>query len=183
MRGIELMDEVHPVSANPFTELPHRVPEARTGFTILAFSGDMDRLLAVFTLATSAAAMGTPVTIFFAFWGLAALKRQTTFKGKGFLGAVLTAMLPSGPESLGLSRWNMLGLGRRFFGVVMRRNRMETLRGLIDLAREMKVRLVACQTSMGALAIAREELLEGVETGGAATFLEAAQSSATTIFV
>ena len=60
---------------------------------------------------------------------------------------------------------------------------METLPRLIHLAREMDVRLIACQTSMAALVITREELLEGVEVGGAATFLEAPQSSSATMFI
>lgn len=167
----------------PTAAMSRTTQPSRGGLTILAFSGEMDKLLAVFTLATSAAAMGMPVTIFFAFWALVALKRQTRFKGKGFLGALLTAMLPSGPQKLGLSKWNMFGFGRRLFGVVMRSNHMENLRGLIDLARQMNIRMVACQTSMGALAITREELLEGVEIGGAATFLDAAQSSGTTMFI
>lgn len=127
--------------------------------------------------------MGMPVTAFFAFWGLLALKHRTRFQGKGLLGILLTAMQPSRPEKLGLSKWNMLGLGRRLFGVAMRKNGMKTLQRLIHLAPEMDVRLIACQTSMAVLAITREELLEGVAVGGAATFLEAAQSSGAPLFI
>lgn len=81
--------------------------------------------------------MGMPVTVFFPFWGLLVLKHRTRFQGKGLLGILLTAMQPSRPEKLGLSKWNMLGLGRRLFGVAMRKNGMETLQRRIHLAREM----------------------------------------------
>lgn len=45
--------------------------------SIIAFSGEFDRLTAAFTLATGAAAVGYEVNIFFTFWGLDAIKRKT----------------------------------------------------------------------------------------------------------
>jgi len=155
----------------------------RNGLTIIAFSGDMDKLGAGFTLATGAAAMCFTVSMFFTFWGLSALKRTTRFKGKGLLGKLLTAMQPSGPGTLGLSKWNLLGLGRSFFDMVMRRRHVQTLTELIGLARELKARMVACQASMEVMAITREEILEGVEIGGVATCLDAVCSSGATLFV
>ena len=51
--------------------------------SIIAFSGDFDKLTAVFTLATGAAAVGYEVNLFFTFWGLDAIKRE---QGRAFVG-------------------------------------------------------------------------------------------------
>ena len=51
-------------------------PELNKKLSIIAFSGDFDKLTAVFTLATGAAAVGYEVNIFFTFWGLDAIKKK-----------------------------------------------------------------------------------------------------------
>ena len=51
--------------------------------SLIAFSGDFDKLTAVFTLATGAAAVGYEVNIFFTFWGLDAIKQK---RGRSFIG-------------------------------------------------------------------------------------------------
>lgn len=63
--------------------------------SLIAFSGDFDRLTAVFTLATGAAAVGYEVNIFFTFWGLDAIKRKQgrSFTGRGFLSRVFGFMM------------------------------------------------------------------------------------------
>lgn len=155
----------------------------RQGITIIAFSGEMDKLMAAFMLATGAAAMGMRVSMFFTFWALAAVRKGSHFRGKGFIDRLLTAMQPSGPEQMGLSRWNMLGLGRPFFNYVLRTRHVETLGSLVLLARELGVRMVACQTSMEVMGLTREEILEGIEFGGVATCLDAAQSSGSTLMI
>ena len=116
-------------------ELSRAQAHTRQGITIIAFSGEMDKLMAAFMLATGAAAMGMTVSMFFTFWALAAIRQRTSVPGKGLLDRLLTMMLPSGPERLGLSRWNMLGLGRLFFNRVLRKRHVETLGSLVLLAR------------------------------------------------
>src|SRR5262245_40472463 len=64
-------------------ELEARQPEDRV--TMVVFSGDLDRVLAAFVIATGAAAMGQQVSIFFTFWGLTALRRKKSFAGKTFM--------------------------------------------------------------------------------------------------
>ena len=56
--------------------------------SIIAFSGDFDKLTAVFTLGTGAAAVGYEVNIFFTFWGLDAIKQKL---GRSFTGSFLLA--------------------------------------------------------------------------------------------
>lgn len=151
--------------------------------TIVAFSGDMDKLLATFVIATGAAAMGMQVSIFFTFWGLVALKRRTIFKGKPITEKMIAAMLPSLPSRVGTSKLNMLGIGPEFFKSVMKGKNIESLPQLIELAEELGVRLVACDMSMRVMGIKGEELREGVEFGGVATYLQDAADSRVTLFV
>ena len=80
--------------------------------SLIAFSGDFDRLTAVFTLATGAAAVGYEVNIFFTFWGLDAIKRKQgrSFTGRGFLSRVFGFMM-GGLGTAPASRFNFMGLG------------------------------------------------------------------------
>ena len=153
------------------------------GLTIVAFSGDMDRLLAALTMANTAAASGKKTTIFFTFWGVCALKVRTRFRGKGLVGRMLSMMLPRGPKSLGTSRMNMAGVGPRFFHYVMKKKHVAGVPQALDLAEKLGVELVACSTSMEIMAIDREELRPGVTVQGAPSCVHALTSSAASLFV
>jgi len=164
-------------------ELSRAQTRSRQAITIIAFSGEMDKLMPAFMLATGAAAMGMTVSMFFTFWALAAVRQGTSSRGKGFMDRLLSAMLPSGPGRLGLSKWNMFGVGRPFFDWLLRKRHVETLGSLVLLAKEMGVRMVACQTSMEVMGLAREEMLPEIEFGGVATCLDAAQNSGCTLLI
>jgi peroxiredoxin family protein len=151
--------------------------------SILVFSGDLDRLLSAFIIANGAVAMGLDVSMYFTFWGLTALKKERRFTGKGAAQRLLTAMLPRDAAHAGPSRFNFLGLGRRMLQGMMRANRVESLPDLVSLAREQGVRLIACQMSMGVMGISREELIDGLEFGGAVTYLGDAARSKVTLFI
>ncbi len=162
-----------------------RPPEGapRDQASIIVFSGDFDRLISAFIIATGAVAMGIEVSMYFTFWGLVALKKKTTFAGKTIEEKMLAAMLPGGPESAGTSKMNMLGMGPIMFKRVMAQNNVETLPGLIKLAQEMGVKLVACRRAMGVMGIKDEELIDGVQSGGVATYLGDAIESKITLFI
>jgi peroxiredoxin family protein len=150
---------------------------------LVVFSGDMDRLMASFIIATGAAAMGMQVTMYFTFWGLAALKKTTILKGKSIPEKLLTMMLPSGPEGTGTSKLHMLGLGPVMLKTMMSKHNVETLPSLIALAQELGVQLIACQMSMGIMGITKEELIDGLDYGGVATYIGDASNSRVTLFI
>jgi peroxiredoxin family protein len=151
--------------------------------TLVCFSGDMDKLFAAFTIAVGAAASGMQVSMFFSFWGLNALRRKRVFKGKGLCQRLMAAMLPSNLGRLGTSRMNLFGAGAAFFRYVMKTRNVQTLPELMATAREAGVRMVACHTSMDVMGIRKEELIDGVELGGVATYLADACDSRITLFV
>lgn len=155
----------------------------KNSITLCCFSGDMDRLMATFIIATGAAAMGMQVSMFFAFWGLVALKKETRYKGKPFMDKMMAAMLPNTASELGVSRMNMFGMGAKFFKKVMKDKSVSSLPELIQVARDMGIKLVACQMAMNVMGITREELFEDVEYGGIAGYLGDAMESKITLFI
>ena len=151
--------------------------------TILVFSGELDRLLTAFIVATGAAAMGMQATMYFTFWGITALKKTTLFSNKSVPEKLLGAMLPSSAETVGTSRLNMLGMGPALFKHMMSKNHVETLPDLIQLARDLDVRLIACQMTMGVMGIRRDELIDGLDYGGVGTYLGDASDSKLTLCI
>jgi len=151
--------------------------------TIVAFSGDMDKLFAALVIATGAAASGMEVSVYFTFWGLTALRRKTVFRGKSILEKLMALMLPSGPDRLGTSRFNFCGAGPAFFRHIMKKKNIQTIPDLIALARESDVRLIACTTSMDAMGITKDELIDGLDFGGVATYLDDAADSKIALFI
>jgi len=151
--------------------------------SILVFSGDMDRLISAFIIATGAIAMGCEVSMYFTFWGLTGIKKKTVYADKSLPERMLAAMLPGGASSLGTSRMNMMGMGPALFRSLMRKHNVESLPDLIGLAREMGVKMVACQMAMGVMGIRREELIDDLEYGGVVTYLGDAIDSKVTLFI
>lgn len=151
--------------------------------TIVAHSGDMDKLMAAFIIATGAAASGRRVSMFFSFWGLNALRTSSTSRGKSILERLAGWMMPRNPAKLPSSRMNMFGMGPRFFRRLMRRKRVQELPALIDLAEELDVRLIACRMSMDLLGLREEELREGIHFGGVATYLLDAEHAGHNLFI
>ena len=152
--------------------------------TFIVFSGDLDKTIAAFIIANGAAAMGRRVTMFFTFWGLNVLRRPNKVKTvKSAIEKMFGAMMPRGTKKLGLSRMNMCGAGAKMIRGIMKQKGVSSLEELIEDAVAHGVRIVACQMSMDIMGIKREELIEGVELGGVATFLGSAETSDTSLFI
>ena len=65
----------------------------------------------------------------------------------------------------------------------MRKKNVPSLPDLIDSARPAGVRLVACSMSMDLMGIQREELIDGVEEGGVAMYLDHAEAGNVNLFI
>ena len=106
-------------------------------FSIILFSGDMDKAMAAFTLACAAASRGYRVRIFFTFWG-AALLRRSRNGGNTLLERVFKTLLPTGPAKPRLSRMNFAGLGGLLFRRLLAQRQAQTLEELMALAMERR---------------------------------------------
>ncbi|MGQ9608784.1 MAG: FAD-dependent oxidoreductase [bacterium] len=152
--------------------------------TIVVFSNDMDRVMSSFIIANGASAMGYKVNMFFTFWGLNVLRKsQKVSVKKSFMESMFTKMMPRGVSKLKLSKMNMGGIGTKLMKRVMRQKNVNTLDELIDMARKAGVRLIACSMTMSIMGLKKEELIDGIEEGGVAAFLEDADRSNVTLFI
>lgn len=151
--------------------------------SIIVFSGDLDKVLASFVIATGAATLGMDVSMFFAFWGLNALKKRRDLSGKNFLEKMFALMTPAGTEGLGVSKMNFFGIGAKMLRAMMKQKRVASLEELVEMARDFGVKIIACQMAMEVMGVKPDELWDGIEFGGVASFLAEAQKSKVTLFI
>jgi NADPH-dependent 2,4-dienoyl-CoA reductase/sulfur reductase-like enzyme/peroxiredoxin family protein/rhodanese-related sulfurtransferase/TusA-related sulfurtransferase len=152
--------------------------------TLVVFSDDFDRALASFVIANGAASSGKKVTMFFTFWGLNVIKaKKKKPVKKDFMGKMFGLMLPKWSGKLKLSKLNMAGAGTLMMRGRMKSLKIDSLETMIKSALEAGVRMVACQMSMDVMGVKQGELVEGVQIGGVATYLDAASDAATNLFI
>ena len=152
--------------------------------TIVAFSNDFDKAMAAFIIANGAASMGSDVTIFFTFWGLNLLRKHKTVSvKKNLVEKMFGFMMPRGAKKTVLSKMNMGGMGTAMMRGIMRNKNVTPLEDLIQSAIDNGVRLVACTMSMDLMGLKREELIDGIEEGGVAMYLNEAEGGNVNLFI
>ncbi|MFZ5651612.1 MAG: DsrE/DsrF/DrsH-like family protein [Bacillota bacterium] len=152
--------------------------------TIIVFSGDLDKVMAAFVIANGAAAMGDEVTMFFTFWGLNTLRKpEKVSVKKSFLQGMFGMMMPRGAERLGISKMNFGGMGASMMKLVMKQQNVTSLPDLIQTAREQGIKMIACTMSMDVMGIREEELIDGLEFAGVATYLAEADEANVNLFI
>jgi NADPH-dependent 2,4-dienoyl-CoA reductase/sulfur reductase-like enzyme/peroxiredoxin family protein/rhodanese-related sulfurtransferase/TusA-related sulfurtransferase len=152
--------------------------------TLVVFSDAFDKAMAAFIIANGAAAMGSAVTMFFTFWGVNLLRRaQAVAVRKTFIERMFGWMMPRGAGRTTLSQMNMAGMGTAMIKSIMRKKNVLSLPELIAAAKNSGVRLVACTMTMDLMGLKREELLDGVEEGGVAMYLDRAGSANVNLFI
>lgn len=162
-------------------ELEESQPEDRVALVV--FSGELDKVLASFVIATGAAAVGQEVSMFFTFWGLNALKKDTRLSGKTFFEKMMGAMSPSGSTELPVSKMNYFGVGAKMLRKMMKDKNVASLEEMMALAQELGVKMVACEMSRDVMGIGDDELIDGLESGGVGSFLGDSLTSRTSLFI
>jgi peroxiredoxin family protein len=146
---------------------------------IIALHGTMDMAYPPFILATAAVAMDMKAAIFFTFYGLNILK-------KGWIDRLQVppianpAMPMPIPNIVGMIP-GMTPMATWMMNSWMKKAKVAKLSELLEAALEGGVRLIGCQMTMDVMGIKREDLIDGIEIGGAATFLEFASQNAITL--
>ncbi|MDD6685213.1 MAG: FAD-dependent oxidoreductase [Lachnospiraceae bacterium] len=177
------LEDPVPGSSVPASE-DHVIMDTPQGKTIIVFDGDMDKVLAAFVIANGALAMGRPVTMFFTFWGLTALRKPTSSGiKKSPVEAMFGKMLPKGTGELKLSRMNMGGLGTAMMRRIMQDKNIDSLEDMMKKAMKNGVKIIACSMSMDVMGIRKEELIDGVEIGGVGSYLGDAEESNVNLFI
>jgi peroxiredoxin family protein len=153
--------------------------------TIVLLSGDLDRAMAAFIIATGAAAMGMQVTMFFTFWGLNTIRKKgAPSSASDWLRRMFGFLNKGGAESLPLSRFHFGGLGTKMMQKVMKQNRMPGVPELMETAMDLGVRFIACTTTMGLMGISKDTLIEGIDQfAGVTTYLAEAKQGSVNLFI
>lgn len=153
--------------------------------TIVLFSGELDRALAAFILATTAASMDMDVSIFFTFWGLNVIKRnEGRIRSKGLRRKMLNFMNRGGSKRLKLSKFHMFGLGTWMMKKLMKEVNLPSIDEFIAMAQQMGVKLVPCSTTCGVMGLPEDAFRSEVASlAGAAFFLNEARQSKVALFI
>ncbi len=183
-RGGEYIATIRKGAEKAVSQSEAAADAAPKGKTIIVFDGDMDKVLASFVIANGALAMGRPVTMFFTFWGLTALRRSSKVKvKKSFMEKMFGFMLPRGAAKTKLSKMNMGGMGTAMMRGIMKDKNIDSLEDMMKKAIEGGVKIIACSMSMDVMGIRPEELIDGVEIGGVGTYLGDAEESDVNLFI
>ncbi len=153
--------------------------------TIVVFSGELDKALAAFIIATTGASMGMDVTMFFTFWGLNIIKSgKGGVRGKGFKQKMFSLLNKGGTRGLKLSKFHMFGLGTWMMKLVMKESKYPSIEEFITIAKDMGVKMIPCSTTCGMFGLTESSFQDGVESiAGAAYFLGEARQSKVTLFI
>ncbi len=161
--------------------------DAPQSLTIVAWSGDLDRIWPTLILGSTGAAYGMRTTIFFTFWGLFPLVRddvKVKDVGDDAMTKALARMNPPGMDHLRLSKLNMGGSGAWMMQKVAAKKNVAHPRELMDMCVELGVNLWPCEMTMDLLGITKDQLIDGCGTPvGAATALSEMGKSQINLFI
>jgi peroxiredoxin family protein len=153
-------------------------------FNVIVFSGDMDKVLAAFILATTAASMGKEVSMFFTFWGLNVVRKKKLTSGKNILQRMMNFMNKGGADRLTLSKFNMLGMGPAMMKVMMKNSKIPSIKDMIKMSKDLGVKFVACTTTFSFMGFEKEDFIPEVDSfAGAATYLQNASEGKMSYFI
>ena len=157
---------------------------ANENTTIVLFSGEMDKAMAAMIIGQGSRSMGKNVTIFCTFWGLNLLRKDRKVRvKKSFIEKMFGAMMPRGAKKMPISKMNFGGMGAKMMKSVMKKKNVESLETLMAQAQASGVKFIACTMSMDVMGIRKEELIEGIEYAGVATYLAESEKAGVTLFI
>ncbi len=159
--------------------------EAPERMTIVAWSGDLDKMWPTLILGSTGAAYGMRTTIFFTFWGLFPLVRDDVrITGKNAMTKALAGMNRPGISHMKLSKLQMAGAGPWMMKKLARDDKVTSPQELLDMCRELDVNLWPCEMTMEMLGLRQDQLVDGVGTPvGAATALSEMSRSQINLFI
>ena len=156
---------------------------ANKKMTLIASKGTLDMAYPPLILATTAAAMDVDVTIFFTFYGLEIIKKGNADKLKVSPLGNPAMPMPMPIPTFVSSMPGMEAMATTMMKAMFNKHGVATIGELLDLAREAGVKLIACQMTMDVMGIKQSDIIDGVEFGGAASWLDVAADSQINLFI
>ncbi len=154
--------------------------------SIIVTKGTLDWAYPPFILATTAAAMGVDTTMFFTFYGLTLLLKKLDLKISPLGNPAMK--MPMAGMHMGMPNWVSTIPGVDSMATSMMRDMIKkkgvaSIEELRDMAREADVRMIACQMTMDLFEYKKEDMIDGLELGGAATYMEQALKSDVNLYI
>jgi len=154
--------------------------------TIIVTKGTLDWAYPPFILATTAAAMGVNTTMFFTFYGLPLLLKKLDLKISPLGNPAMK--MPMGEMHMGMPNWvsaipGVDSMATSMMKDMIKKKGVASIEELRDMAREADVKLIACQMTMDLFEYNKEDMIDGLELGGAATYMEQALKSDVNLFI
>ena len=161
---------------------------------LIASQGTLDWAYPPFILASTAVAMEMQVAVFFTFYGLTLLKRKITAKVAPHANPAMPMKMPFGPKSFQNYEWPMPNMlmgnlpgfettATSLMKQTFKNKGVASIEELREICLESGVKMIGCQMTMDVFGFSKEDFIDGVEVGGAATFLEFAADSDIQLFV
>ncbi|HEX8874395.1 MAG TPA: DsrE/DsrF/DrsH-like family protein [Nitrosospira sp.] len=146
---------------------------------IIASKGTLDMAYPPLLLATGARSMGIEASIFFTLYGINILKKNAKLKVAPLANPAMPMPVPNLVGALP----GMTSMASTMMKGMFKKQAVPTIQELLDMARDSGVKLVACQMTLDVLGIKQKALIDGIEFGGLATFLEYGMGATVTLFV
>ena len=156
---------------------------ANKKMTIIASKGSLDMAYPPLILATTAAAMDVEVTIFFTFYGLEMIKKGNADNLKVSPLGNPAMPMPVPIPTLIASLPGMESVATAMMKSMFNKHGVASIGQLLDLAKEAGVKLIACQMTMDVMGVKQSDIIDGVEFGGAATWMDLAADADINLFV
>ncbi len=159
--------------------------EKKDSVTIVLFSGELDKAIAAFVIATAAASMGMQVNIFFTFWGLNVIKKKGgLIKGNNWMQRMLNIMNYGHAKKLALSKMNMAGMGPAMLKMMMSKKKVPSLSEFISTAHSLGVKFYPCEMSMTVMGLTQDDFIdECQDVIGAVSYLSFSRESSVNLFI
>jgi peroxiredoxin family protein len=154
--------------------------------SIIATKGTLDWAYPPFILATTAAAMDVEVTMFFTFYGLGLLKKDLDLElgtsGNPAMKMPMMGMHMGMPPLVGILPGVTTG-ATAMMKNMMKKKGVASIEELREAAQLADVRLIACQMTMDLFEYTKDDMIDGIELGGAATYMEGALKSDINLYI
>lgn len=161
--------------------------QQQKSMSIIVTKGTLDWAYPPFILATTAAAMDVKVSLFFTFYGLQLLKKRLDHLRVSTLGNPGMEMPMMGGHMSMPNLISVLPGADRMASTMMRnliaRKGVSSVEELREAAQEMDVRMIGCQMTLDLFELKQEDLIDGVELAGAATYMESALESDINLYI
>jgi len=160
--------------------------ENAKSMSIIVTKGSLDWAYPPFILATTAAAMDVNVTMFFTFYGLPLLKKELNMKFTSLGNPAMEMPMMGGHMAMPNLLSVMPGVGAMAGGMMknlMKKKGVASIEDLREAAVESDVRLIACQMTLDLFEYSTDDMIDGIELGGAATYIESALKSDINLFI